>query len=231
MTSVLDIQNLLNYDGKIELIGSNKLNLKYPTDYDFQVRSYINPKSIKEKKRIRDHFKNIFEVVNKTEKCYITDFKSGIYHGAPIRWEYDDIITNDCKKEIVPGDTVLLMNNLDHCKLDIVCWTGELYDEFSCNYYFYEEKPIDIYNSLIFDIHKYKHEHKYMKMLKRIMSYRLKKGLDIDDIVEFFNGKAGELYQQKHRLEVRELIGIDIDKDELERLNNETNELAVKFIG
>ena len=84
-----NIKKLLNYRNKIELIGSNKLDLKYTTDYDFQVRHIIEAKDNKEKKRIVKHFQNIFQVIENIEKAYITDFKSGLFRG-PIRWNHKE---------------------------------------------------------------------------------------------------------------------------------------------
>ena len=225
--NVEDVKQLLNYKNKIELIGSNKLNLKYPTDYDYQVKYIIKPKNVKPRRDIVKHFQNIFKVVSENDKMIITDFKSGIYLG-PIRWKHDEVMKGE--KEVNPGVNVSLMYNLDHCKIDLIVYTGEQYDEFSCNYYFFEEKPKDVKNSLMMDIKKYYHENKYMKVLKRVLSYRLILNKNVDDLIEFFNGEAGRLYQEKHKMEVRQTVGEDIDQKEIDILEKKINNLVVEFI-
>ncbi len=222
------IKHLLNFKNKIQLIGANKLELKYTTDYDYQVKHIIDPKDINIKKEILKHFQNIFKVASETDKFHITEFKSGMFKGK-ITWNHDEIMQG--YKEI-PGTDMktLLINNLDNCKIDIVAFTGKIYEEFSCNYYFFERTTKDTENALLLDIKQYYHENKYMKMLKRVMSYRRVNNLPIDDLVNFFNSEAGKLYQEKHRLETLKSINIDIDEDKLNKLIEQTNDMATDFI-
>jgi hypothetical protein len=232
--NVEKIKTLLNYKN-IELIGSNKLNLKYSTDYDFQDKIIIDNKH---KKSVLKHFQNIFKVIGKTDNAFITDFKSGLFLTHPLRWSIDEVMTG---KKVLDTMTVLLINNLDHCKIDLIIYDGKEFIEYSCNYYFVEMDTIDIEQSLLLDIKKYFHDRNYMKMLKRVLSYRKYKGWDVDEIIEFFNGEVGLLYQQKHRLEILYEIrekGLnvtvpidDVNEEDINKLNEECNKLVISFIG
>jgi len=128
---------------------------------------------------------------------------------------YDEVMLGE---KIVDDNKLLLLNNLDNCKIDIIAYTGKLYEEFSCNYYFYPESSQDINNSLLIDVKKYYHEENYMKMMKRLLSYRLYNKLNVDDFIEFFNSEAGRLYQKKHRMEVRRNYGLVANEREIQKL-------------
>ena len=224
--NVNDVKNMLDYNNKIMLIGSNKLNLKYNTDYDYQVKHQINPKNIEERQQIVEHFRNIFNTVKNTKRIKIMEFKSGIFIDKLI-WNYDEVMLGE---KIVDDNKLLLLNNLDNCKIDIIAYTGKLYEEFSCNYYFYPESSQDINNSLLLDVKKYYHEENYMKMMKRLLSYRLYNKLNVDDFIEFFNNEAGRLYQKKHRMEVRKKYGLVANETEIKKLQKKLNGLVVEFV-
>lgn len=63
--------------------------------------------------------------------------------------------------------------------------------------------PIEgVGRSLLVDVRKYWFEGNYMKMLKRLMSYRILFGHPVKRFIRLFNGAAGRLYQLHHRLGV-----------------------------
>ena len=63
-----------------------------------------------------------------------------------------------------------------------------------------------IEQSLLLDINKYYHEKKFMKMLKRILSYRKAHKENVSDIITFLNSEAGLLYQLHHQIEVLNFV-------------------------
>ena len=76
------------------------------------------------------------------------------------------------------------------------------------------ELNYNIYKSLLLDVDKYYHAKKFMKMLKRLLSYRSIKNEPIDEIVSFLNSDAGKLYQFHHKIDVLLFVieeNVDID--------------------
>ena len=197
------IKKLLSLDNNIELIGSNANNeLKYDTDYDMQEHLKIN--NVEDNIKILNKFKNIFKKAKASKDIFITDMKSGTFNTLPVRWSHDDIIKGVKlidTKQINFIDTLYNKNNT--VKIDLIAYINKEYVEFSCNYYFNVNKPSDnVRLSLLLDIKKYYHENKYMKMLKRIMSYRNIKKQSNKELIAFFNSDVGLLYQSYHKLDV-----------------------------
>ena len=62
------------------------------------------------------------------------------------------------------------------------------------------------------NIKKYYHEQKYMKMLKRVMSYRNIEKQSNKELIDFFNSEVGLLYQSYHKIDVILLL-LDKFKD------------------
>lgn len=208
---VNDIIKLLSISNNIELIGSNSLNkLKYSTDYDLQ--EHVKPKNNNTSYVLK--IQNIFKVISEIPNVYITDFKAGTLNTYPIRWSHDDIINGYKQIDTITIKLINSLHNNDNkVKIDLIALVDGTFTEFSCNYYFTLGKNIDIELSLLLDIKKYYHEQKFMKMLKRVMSYRIHREENIDDIVEFFNSDAGLFYQVLHKINVAlEILAHDIDK-------------------
>ena len=199
-----EIINKLSISNKIELIGSNSIDkMKYTTDFDLQ--EYITINQLSDFQKYVKKFQQLFKSLHKSDKIFITEFKSGYYNTQPVRWNYEDIM-NGYKliDSIVINlfDTLQLQKN--KIKIDLIVFINNKFVEFSCNYYFYTSYTdiYDIQKSLLLDIKKYYHAKKFMKMLKRILSYRLMRNENVDDIITFFNTKAGQLYQFEHQLDV-----------------------------
>lgn len=196
-----DIIKLISLSNKIELIGSNALNvLKYSTDYDLQelVRKRKNNNSY------LLQFQNIFKVVKETPNVYITDFKAGTLNTYPVRWSYDDIMRGFKQIDTITIKFInTLHNNENKVKIDLIALIDGIFTEFSCNYYFSSnENEIDAELPLLLDVKNYYHVKKFMKMLKRITSYRIYREENIDDLIKFFNSDAGLFYQIVHKITV-----------------------------
>jgi hypothetical protein len=197
------IIKLLSIDDNIQLIGSNAIpDIKYSTDFDFQEIVKIN--SIKDYNNILVKFQNIFMEAKKNKNIFITDMKAGSFNSIPVRWDYNDIINGF---KFIDTKLILFVNTLnnnDKVKIDLIVYMKGEYVEISCNYYFNgidNKSNDDIYTSLLLDIKKYYHEQKFMKMLKRIMSYRKVKNQSNEELINFFNTDAGLLYQAHHKIE------------------------------
>lgn len=202
------IINILNLYGSIELIGSNSIkNMKYKTDYDLQ--EHITITSIEDYTLIKEKFQNVFKIVDNSENIFITDFKSGIFNTYPIRWNYEDIMKGFKEidtKTVRFIDT--LHNNNNTIKIDIIALDNDDFVEISCNYYFSNSSVNvdDVLLSLKLDIKKYYHEKKYFKMMKRVLSFRMIKNENVDNLIKLFNSKTGFLYQLHHKIDVVEFI-------------------------
>lgn len=197
------IIKLLSIDDNIQLIGANAIpEIKYATDYDFQEIKII--KSIQDYNKILIKFQNIFEKAKNNKNIFITDMKAGSFNSIPVRWNYADIMNGF---KFIDTKLILFtntLNNKDKVKIDLIVYMKGEYVEISCNYYFNginNKSDDDIYVSLLLDIKKYYHEQKFMKMLKRIMSYRKIKNQSNEELINFFNTKAGLLYQAHHKIE------------------------------
>ena len=201
-----EIINKLSISNSIELIGSNSIDkLKYTTDYDLQEKIII--KSLKDYQKYVKKIQYIFKSFVKLKTVFITDFKSGYYNTQPVRWDYDEIMNGYKMIDTIKinlFDTFQLANN--KIKIDLIAFINDKFVEFSCNYYFHygdgDVNVEEIYRSLLLDVKKYYHAAKFMKMLKRLLSYRLVRNESVDDIIKFLNSQAGFLYQLQHQLDV-----------------------------
>ena len=221
------ITNILSVSNKIELIGSNSMSkIKYSTDYDLQ--EHITITKLSQYSTYVKKIQHIFKSFVNDKKIYIVDFKSGHFNTLPVRWNYDEIM-NGYKNidNIVINliDTLQLENNT--IKIDIVAFINDSFVEFSCNYYFNKTKTNvnDIYKSLLLDVNKYYHSKKFMKMLKRLLSYRSIKNENVDDIVLFLNSDAGKLYQFQHKVDVLLFVLEEKVKFDVKSVTVATNKL------
>jgi hypothetical protein len=155
----------------------------------------VKSNKIKDYQKYVRKFQQMFNSFEKSDTVYITDFKSGYYKTKPVRWNYIDIMNGfkiiDDIVTINLIDTLQLQNN--KIKINLIAYIKNEFVEFSCNYYFHKNEidVTDIYKSLLLDVNKYYHSKKFMKMLKRLLSYRLIRNESVDDIVDFLNSEAG----------------------------------------
>ncbi len=202
--NIQKILELLSIDNEVDLIGSNANKLiKYNTDYDTQ--EIIEIKEVEDYEKYAKKFQNIFKIAHNSKDIFITDMKAGRFNTTPIRWNYEDIMKGYKQIEHIKvflKDTFYSENN--KVKLDMVVYISGEYIEFSCNYYFENPLVPDEYIeiSLLQDIKKYYLEKKYMKMLKRITSFRSHLNKDVNDLITFFNSEAGLIYTYHHKLDV-----------------------------
>ena len=198
-----EIINKLSISNSIELIGSNSIGkLKFTTDFDLQ--EYISINKLRDYQKYVRKIQQVFKSFQKSETVFITDFKSGYHNTQPVRWNYTDIINGykiiDNEITINLFDTLQLKSN--KIKIDIIAFINDKFVEFSCNYYFHSSDVdvTDIYKSLLLDVKNYYHAKKFMKMLKRLLSYRMIRNESVDDIIVFLNSQAGFLYQLQQQL-------------------------------
>lgn len=219
--NITKINKLLSLNRNIELIGSNanKTN-KYATDYDLQ--EYVKINNIIYYNKIVTQFQNIFKKVKKSNYIIITDFKAGTFNTLPIKWKYDDIINGF---KVIDTKHIYLLDALQDIKstvkIDLICFIDNKYIEVSCNYYFSKninECKNKVLLSLMLDVKKYYHEKKFMKMLKRLISYRNINNEKTDDLNNFFNTNIGMFYQFKHN--------IDVFLFTINKFNNEHNNIT-----
>lgn len=232
------IIQLLDINNNIELIGTNSLqNMKYTTDYDLQ--EHVKIKNNKDYSNILKHFQDIYLFAENNKDVFVTDFKAGVFNTYPVRWNYESI-----KKGYQDIDTkhidfvTTLYNKNNTVKIDLIVLIDDEFTEFSCNYYFskqqFNENIITL--SLMLDIQKYYHERKYMKMLKRIISYRQIKKQNNNELISLFNSETGRLYQINHKLDVILFViekNLDVDNKDINNqlkilLNSIPKEIKIK---
>ncbi|CAN0416466.1 unnamed protein product, partial [Ectocarpus fasciculatus] len=212
------IKKLLSIDNNIEIIGSNANNdMKYETDYDLQ--EHVKIKNVKDYNKILTKFQHIFKFADSNINIFITDMKAGTFNTLPVRWSYDDIMKGF---KIIDTKTIMFVdvmhNNNNTVKIDLIAYINKEFVEFSCNYYFNVRNMQDVHLSLLLDIKKYYHEQKYMKMLKRVMSYRNVEKQSNKELIDFFNSGVGLLYQSYHKIDVILLL-LDKFKDDVNMKN------------
>jgi hypothetical protein len=201
---IKQIINALNLYGNIEMIGSNSIkNMKYKTDYDLQ--EHVTIKNTSDYTIILEKYQHIFNLIENSENIFITDFKSGVFNTYPVRWNHEDIMKGFKEidtKTVRFIDT--LHNNNNTVKIDVLALVDKEFVEISCNYYFSNSSVNveDVLLSLTLDIKKYYHEKKYFKMMKRVLSFRMIKNENVDNLITLFNSKTGFLYQLHHKTDV-----------------------------
>lgn len=208
--NTVNIFNLLSISGKYQVIGSSLYkSILYNNDYDLQETD--------NETNYYELFKNKFIKAKKNNNVYITDFKCGEINGEPLRWTYHDMmkaykIIN--KKKITFNDALLMKKMI---KLDMICFIGGRFLEFSDNYYIkingknmYEELNHDtILKNLIESAENEYKEGNYYKYLKRVYSILIMKQDKTNmlmNLTYFFNSINGFFYKQVSDLKIIKLI-------------------------
>jgi hypothetical protein len=241
MNSINNIIKLLSINDNIEIIGSNSnKEAKYTTDYDLQ--EIITIKEVNDYNIFIQKFQNIFKIVKKSNYMAITDMKAGKFNTLPVRWSYNDVINkyqDIDTKHIELFDVLQESSKTNTVKIDIIAFINNEYVEFSCNYYFSKSNVQinDILLSLMIDVQKYYHEQRFMKMLKRLMSYRLVRKQKVNDLKDFFNSDIGNYYKLYHHIDVFIFI-INKYNDEYDKITtgiskkdfNKYNQIVYKYL-
>jgi hypothetical protein len=211
----------------LELIGANSLNLKYKTDYDYQLKLTVGESDEAWYEKVKQ-FQDMFLALNEDPNVYIMDFKAGMFRGLPVRWSSEDIALGykqmDKRKRYT---LVSAFQSKSIVKIDIVYYVDKQFEESSVNYYF-NQGELDkktILKSLILDMKKYRDMGNKMKFYKRVLSYRVLRGQNVKKLVKLFNSYYGKLYSMKHGLEtIKDVFGKYPDIN-IKILND-----AIKFI-
>ena len=110
------ISSKMRLTSKVNIEGSASIKRNvYYSDYDlFEKVQGMSEKSI------HNHFKTVFEIIEKSDDVTITDFKCGEVGGNPLRWTYEEIKNNKNQgitfsealkhKSIIKMDVVALIN-------------------------------------------------------------------------------------------------------------------------
>ncbi|MHA2039979.1 MAG: hypothetical protein ACW98X_26505 [Promethearchaeota archaeon] len=213
MVKLNDVIQLLKID-QIEMIGSKSdPNLKYFSDVDFQ--DFYRTKNSYNK--IREFFIAKFEEANSNPNIFITDFKSGMYSGTPLRWCYDEL--KQGFKVIDNFITIKFIDTLTQqsiIKLDLVVFWNNRFVEMTNNYYFDFIDKNRTYKPLTNDGQSQKLLYSYRttkptnfyKSLKLLYSYY--KHIDNKDmqkiLVDLFNSDIGNLNKQLSSLKTIVLL-------------------------
>jgi len=207
--SAKSIFNLLTIRGKYSVIGSAKLKgVKYSADYDLQEFIESSDPSF-----LLHLFQKKFELAEQNPNIFITDFKCGEIKGVPIRWNKTTIQAGKQKigRRMVTFEQCLLMKSI--IKMDIIALLGNVFVEFSENYYiklgtftnYQILTKTAIQQSILKDAKEYAKKGDYFKSLKRIFAFlNLKKGhlSEKKQLLDFFNSSVGFLNKQKNELQI-----------------------------
>ena len=241
MNSINNIIKLLSINDNIEIIGSNSnKEAKYTTDYDLQEIITIN--EVNDYNIFIQKFQHIFKIAKQSNYMAITDMKAGKFNTLALRWSYKDVINkyqNIDIKHVELFDALQENAKTNTVKIDIIAFINNEYVEFSCNYYFSKSNVQinDILLSLMIDVQKYYHEQRFMKMLKRLMSYRLVRKQKVNDLKDFFNSDVGKYYKLYHQIDVFIFI-INKYNDEYDKITtgilkkdfNKYNHIVYKYL-
>ena len=121
---------------------------------------------------------------------------------------------NDEKIKFFPNDKFSLhhirISEIDFIKIDCVISMNYKFIETSIIYQFNNKDPIikNYGESILKDITAFKQEHNYFKVLKRGFKLAVMKQNKkvVEQLLTFFNGKVGQLYQEKSNLEAMKLL-------------------------
>ncbi len=200
------IKQLKFLNNPIEVKGSASLkSQKFFSDYDLftDIKKKYTPK------KMFEVFVNIFDDILEDEDNYFVEFKIQTKDNKKIRWnKLEDFNFEEFEK---------VFNNIDFCKIDLICRIENKFIELSCIYKISNEKltPEEYLKNLNEDINELKKEGKYYKILKRKFNiYKVegdkKKLLELSKI---FNGELGHKYQLLSNLEAMRKI-LDISNDD-----------------
>jgi hypothetical protein len=218
-----DVFGFLHLTGTQRVVGTSSIKeIEYAADYDLM--EYVAfERTAEVYDMVYTLFKEKFKTAYKSKNIYITDFKCGVLPGGkPIRWRREDMNRGYIIIEDVKHFFVNCLQEEGMIKMDIISLIDGLFHEFS-EIYFISFGELKTYNpeltkkknieiGLQQDIQYYKGEGNYYKALKRLFAYLKLSGGNpalLEDLIQFFNSKVGELAGYKSDLE---LVSIMIDQ-------------------
>ena len=169
----------------------NEKGMLYPSDVDcFENIIYKNKTNVI--KNISESLNKVISVLSKLKNIYISGIIIGLRNDKPLHWTIQDL-KKGINLNITLEDAIQMKSII---KIDVIAYINSVYIDFSCTYQFFnQEKLINDYplfqnKDLERDVEKYKEEHNYYKMAKRL--YVLKQDPKLKD---FFNSNTGNINQ------------------------------------
>ena len=215
------ISSKMRLTSKVNIEGSASIKRNvYYSDYDlFEKVQGMSEKSI------HNHFKTVFEIIEKSDDVTITDFKCGEVGGNPLRWTYEEIKNN--KNQGITFSEALKHKSI--IKMDVVALINARFVEITEVYSILLEgksnmSPTleEILSSISDEYSDEVRDGNYMKALKRMFSILKLKNEEIkkqDILLDYLNSPNGLIYRSKNDLETMYLV-LDSPKFNIAEIRN-----------
>ena len=217
--AVVSIGKIMSLESKVNVVGSASIKRAvYYSDYDLFENVYG-----KSDRAVYNHFKNVFEIIRRSDNVVISDFKCGETNGTSLRWTYEEM-KNDNNQGVTFAEA---LRHKSMIKMDIIALISGRFIEITEVYNIYLDGVPNMSPSLddiVDDITKeYSDEVRdgnYMKALKRMFSLLKLKGEEPrkqDILLDYFNSPEGLVYRCKNDLETMYLV-LDSPKFDLSEI-------------
>ena len=217
--AVVSIGKIMSLESKVNVVGSASIKRAvYYSDYDLFENVYG-----KSDRAVYNHFKNVFEIIRRSDNVVISDFKCGETNGTSLRWTYEEM-KNDNNQGVTFAEA---LRHKSMIKMDIIALISGRFIEITEVYNIYLDGEPNMSPSLddiVDDITKeYSDEVRdgnYMKALKRMFSLLKLKGEEPrkqDILLDYFNSPEGLVYRCKNDLETMYLV-LDSPKFDLSEI-------------
>jgi hypothetical protein len=178
---------------------------------------------VKSDRAVYNHFKNVFEIIKRSDNVVISDFKYGETNSTSLRWTTEEM-KNDNDQGVAFAEA---LRHKSMIKMDIIALISGRFIEIREVYNIYLDGEPNMSPSLhdiVDDITKeYLDEVRdgnYIKALKRMLSLLKLKGEEPrkqDILLDYFNSPEGLIYRCKNDLETLYLV-LDIPKFDLSEI-------------
>ena len=217
--AVVSIGKIMSLESKVNVVGSASIKRAvYYSDYDLFENVYG-----KSDRAVYNHFKNVFEIIRRSDNVVISDFKCGETNGTSLRWTYEEM-KNDNNQGVTFAEA---LRHKSMIKMDIIALISGRFIEITEVYNIYLDGEPNMSPSLddiVDDITKeYSDEVRdgnYMKALKRMFSLLKLKGEEPrkqDILLDYFNSPEVLIYRCKNDLETMYLV-LDSPKFDLSEI-------------
>ena len=217
--AVVSMGKIMSLESKVNVVGSASIKRAvYYSDYDLFENVYG-----KSDRAVYNHFKNVFEIIRRSDNVVISDFKCGETNGTSLRWTYEEM-KNDNNQGVTFAEA---LRHKSMIKMDIIALISGRFIEITEVYNIYldgEPNMSPSLDNIVVDITKeYSDEVRdgnYMKALKRMFSLLKLKGEEPrkqDILLDYFNSPEGLVYRCKNDLETMYLV-LDSPKFDLSEI-------------
>ena len=234
--AVVSIGKIMSLESKVNVVGSASIKRAvYYSDYDLFENVYG-----KSDRAVYNHFKNVFEIIRRSDNVVISDFKCGETNGTSLRWTYEEM-KNDNNQGVTFAEA---LRHKSMIKMDIIALISGRFIEITEVYNIYlqpfekvepntgfkGQSPLgepnmspsldDIVDDITKEYSDEVRDGNYMKALKRMFSLLKLKGEEPrkqDILLDYFNSPEGLVYRCKNDLETMYLV-LDIPKFDLSEI-------------